>query len=166
LNSSKTTMVNRGKSVLVLLLFVAFSALLVSCAKEPKEDEVLQEAIDAQRTDRFDDAIASYQLFIKSFPKSPKVSEALYALGIVYQRKKDFQNAVTTFKRVVDDYPGDPTASGAAYLRAMLLNQELKDTTAARTAYEEFLKRYPNAPMAGSARTELANLLKPGSKKK
>jgi len=159
-------MIKRGISLVVIALLVSLSAFLSSCAKEPKEDEVLQEAIDAQRTDRFDDAIASFQLFIKSFPKSQKVPEALYALGIVYQRKKDFRNAVTTFKRVVDGYPDNPTASGAAYLRAMLLNEELKDTSAARSAYEVFLKRYPNAPMAGSARIELANLLKSTNKKK
>jgi tol-pal system protein YbgF len=159
-------MTHRGNNGVIILLLVVFPAVFNSCGKGPKEDEVLTEAIDAQRTDRFDDAIESFQLFIKTFPKSSKVPEALYALGIVYQKKKDFQNAVKTFKRVVDDYPDHPTASGAAYLRAMLLNQELKDTTAAQTAYEDFLKRYPNAPMAGSARIELANLLKPVSKKK
>jgi tol-pal system protein YbgF len=158
-------MVNRGSSFPVMLLLVALLAILISCAKQPKEDEVLQEAIDAQKTDRFDDAIASFQSFIKSFPKSPKIPEALYALGIVYQKQKDFRNAVATFKRVVDDYPDHATASGAAYLRAMLLKEELKDSSAARTAYEEFLKRYPNAAMAGSARIELANLLNPGKKK-
>jgi len=159
-------MASRANSPLVILLLAALAALLVSCTKEPKEGEVLNEAIEAQRTDRFDDAIASFKTFIESFPKSPKVPEALYALGIVYQKKKDFRNAVATFKRVVDDYPDDPTASGAAYLRAMLLNEELKDTTSARDAYEGFLKRYPNAAMSGSVRIELANLMKATKKNK
>lgn len=159
-------MVHSGNIGVFILLLVVFTAAFNSCGKEPKEDEVLTEAINAQRTDRYDDAIESFQLFIKTFPKSPKVAEALYALGIVYQKKKDYKNAVKTLKRVVDEYPQDPTASGAAYLRAVLLNTELKDTTAAREAYEDFLKRYPDAPMAGSARIELANLLKAVKNKK
>jgi outer membrane assembly lipoprotein YfiO len=151
----------RGEFSQQLVRLVAIIALVLTvaaCSKQPSEEEILNRAIEHQRWDEYDDAIASYQELIKRFPKSPNVPEALYAMGVVYQKKRDFPKAVATYKKLVEEYPDHPTASGAAYLRALLLRRDVRDLDSARIAYEELLKRYPNAPMIPSARTELDSL--------
>ncbi|MBM4162125.1 MAG: tetratricopeptide repeat protein [Ignavibacteria bacterium] len=148
---------------------LAFAILVgvIGCAKELSEQEILEKAIDHQRNREYDDALASFQMLVDRFPKSPNAPEALYAMGLIYQdHKRDFVKADTVFKRLVDSYPDDPTASGAAYLRAVLLWRDLKRPNEAQKAYEEFLKRYPNAAMASSGRAELDSLMMEGRKKK
>jgi TolA-binding protein len=128
------------------------------CSKDPTEQEILDEAIEHQRWDEYDDALASYQLFIKQFPKSPNVPEALYAMGLIYQTKKDFTKAVATFKRLGEEYPDHATASSATYIRGMLLSRELKDPDGALKAFEELLRRYPDSPTVSSAKSEMDSL--------
>jgi TolA-binding protein len=150
------------KIITLILLFI----LAAGCSKDPTEQEILEKAIEHQRWDEYDDALASYQLLIKQFPKSPNVPEALYAMGVIYEKKKDFTKAAAAFKRLAEEHPDHPTASSAAYIRAFLLSSELKDPDGARKAYEEFLKRYPNALMATSAKAELDSLKNIKRKKK
>lgn len=153
----------------VLSASLAFAILVgvLGCAKELSEEEILEKAIDHQRNKEYDDALASFQMLVERFPKSPNAPEALYAMGLIYQdNKKNFAKADTVFKKLVDSYPDDPTASGAAYLRAVLLWRDLKRPDDARKAYEDFLERYPHAAMANSARIELDSLVRAGREKR
>ncbi len=138
---------------LTLVLFLG-----AGCSKDPTEQEILEKAIEHQRWDEYDDALASYQLLIKQFPKSPYVPEALYAMGLIYQTKKDFTKAVATFRRLGEEYPDHATASSATYIRAMLLSRELKDPDEALKAFEELLRRYPDSPTVSSAKAEMDSL--------
>ena len=143
-----------SKTLAVLL----FLALVVSC-KKLTDEELWNNGVEAQKANKFDESLQDYQKLVDDFPKSPKVPDALYAIGSITQdQRRDIYRSIRSYRRIVQEYPTSPTASGAQFLIGFLYNNELKNVDSARIAYEEFLKMYPDNPMAPSARFELENL--------
>jgi len=132
--------------------------LIVSC-KKLTDEELWNQGVDAQKANKFDESLTSYQQLLDEYPKSPKVPEALFAIGSICQdQKRDIYKAIHCYQRIVQEYPTHATASGAQFLIGFLYNNELKNLDSAKLAYETFLKMYPDNPMAPSARFELENL--------
>jgi TolA-binding protein len=143
-----------SKSLAILVLLV----LVVSC-KKLTDEELWNNGVEAQKANKFDESLQDYQKLVDDYPKSPKVPDALYAIGSISQdQRRDIYRAMGSYRRIVQEYPTSPTASGAQFLIGFLYNNELKNVDSARMAYEEFLKKYPDNPMAPSARFELENL--------
>ena len=65
----------------------------------------------------------------------PDDAELNTALGVAYFRASRYEDARNTLTRVVQS----PSAPGAAYLYLGLANEELKDWSAARAAYESYI---------------------------
>jgi TolA-binding protein len=140
---------------LAILLCIA---LVVSCKKLTDED-LWNNGVEAQKANKFDESLQDYQQLLDDYPKSPKVPDALYAIGSINQdQRRDIYKAIRCYRRIVLEYPTHPTASGAQFLIGFLYNNELKNLDSARIAYEDFLKMYPDNPMAPSARFEIENL--------
>lgn len=141
-------------SLLVLLSLV----LILSC-KKLTDEELWNNGVDAQKMNKFDESLQSYQQLLDEYPKSPKVPEALFAIGSICQdQKRDIYKAIHCYQRIVQEYPTHATASGAQFLIGFLYNNEIKNLDSAKIAYETFLKMYPDNPMAPSAKFELENL--------
>ena len=133
-------------------------ALVVSCKKLTDED-LWNNGVEAQKANKFDESLQNYQLLLDDYPKSPKVPEALFAIGSICQdQRRDIYRAIRCYRRIVQEFPTNATASGAQFLIGFLYNNELKNLDSAKIAYEDFLRIYPDNPMAPSARFELENL--------
>ena len=138
--------------ILVLL------ALLAGCAAKTDE-ELYSNAVEAQKASDQDEALETYEDLLTKYPQSPRVPEALYAMGTIYQdHKKQFPQAIATYQRLVDGYPDHGTASNALFLIGFINYNELKNTDAARAAYETFLQKYPGSSLVSSAQFELQHL--------
>lgn len=152
--------------VFVMLSFLA-AAGFSGCSKEPTEEELHKSATRNFSEDEFDKAIDDFSTLIKKYPKSDKVPEALYAMGVIYSnKKKEYTKAESVYTKLAMDYPDDPTAASAAYQRARIFAQHLKKPDSAIAAYEYCLKRYPNAVSASAAQAELSELRKPAKQSK
>ena len=138
-------------------IVAALIASLMACSKL-SEEQIMEKAIDAQKGNQFEKALEHYQALLDTYPKSNKVPEALYAMGSIYQNQKEFAKAVGVYARIAKEYPEHATASSASFLVGFIYSNELKNYPAAKTAYEEFLQKYPSSPMASSAKFELDNL--------
>jgi len=138
-------------TVLILLTFAA-------CSKKT-DKEVMAKAIDAHKQDNFDEALDIYQRVVDEYPTSPRVPEALYALGnIEHDRKKNSKRAVELFKKLVSSFPDHATASNALFLTGFIYNNELKSYDSAKIAYEEFILKYPSDNLVQDAKFELEHL--------
>jgi len=141
---------------------VAFMFSLVSlsgCSRVPAEDQLLKSATLHHASDEFDEAIGDFELLIQNYPKSDKVPEALFAMGSIYLNKmKEYVKAESVYTKLVMDFPQHPTAQSAAYQRARIFVEHLRKPDSAIVAYELFLRRYPDALSAASAKSELAEL--------
>jgi TolA-binding protein len=145
---------SKSKSLTILLSLL----VVVSCKKLTDED-LWNNGVQAQKANQFQEALQDYQQILDEYPKSPKVPDALYAIGSICQDKNlDVYRAIRSYRRIMEEYPAHATASSAQFLIGFLYNNELKNVDSARIAYEEFLKKYPDNPMTASAKFELENL--------
>ncbi len=155
------------KSIAWVLVMVC----IAGCSKVTDE-QLWNQGVDAQKVNKFGEALQNYQQLVDDYPKSAKVPEALYAIGSICQNNaQDVYRAIRSYRRIVHEYPTHATASSAMFLIGFIYNNELRNVDSARIAYEEFLRRYPDNTMASSARFELDNLgkkpdeiIKPDSK--
>ena len=149
------------KNVTILLFLTVVLAMLQGCSRQQTDEQLLKSATLHHKVDEYDDAISDFQMLIEKYPKSSKVPEALYAMGVIYRnKKKEYKKAESLYTILVADFPEDPTAQSAAYQRARIFMEDLHQPDSARKAYELFLQRYPDAVSAPSARSELDSLMK------
>lgn len=147
------------RDILITLLLISFGVFVDGCSKQPTDEELLKSATLHHQSDEYDDALSDFQLLTEKYPKSDKVPEALYAMGVICQNdKKEYRKAESLYTKLVMDFPADPTAQVAAYQRARIFFENLHMPDSAEAAYELFLTRYPDAVSASSARMELDSL--------
>ncbi|MEK6649447.1 MAG: tetratricopeptide repeat protein [Bacteroidota bacterium] len=133
-------------------------ALLAGCAAKTDE-QLYSNAVEAQKASDQDEALETYEELLVKYPQSPRVPEALYAMGTIHQdHKKQFTQAIATYQKLVDGYPDHATAPNALFLIGFINNNELKNSEAARAAYESFLQKYPGSSLVNSAQFELQHL--------
>ena len=149
------------KIVTIAVMLIALFTVVPGCSKQQTEDELLKSATFHHGNDEFDAALNDFQQLTQMYPKSGKMPEVLYAMGIIYQnQKKEYGKAESLYTKLVMNFPGEATAQGAAYQRARILAWNLHRPDSARAAYELFLERYPDVMAASSARQELDSLIK------
>lgn len=65
---------------------------------------------------------------------------------------------IELFQRVVTEFPQDKSAVQAAFMIGFTYAEELKDFPSARTAFQEFLRKYPKSDLVTSAHWMLDNM--------
>jgi len=65
---------------------------------------------------------------------------------------------IRLFQEVTRKYPDDKSAVQAAFMVGFTYAEELRDFPAARTSFEEFLKKYPKSDLVTSAKWMLENM--------
>ncbi len=65
---------------------------------------------------------------------------------------------IELFRRVVTEYPNDKSAVQAAFMIGFTYAEDLKDYPAARTAFQDFLRKYPKSDLVASANWMLENM--------
>ena len=106
-----------------------------------------QKLFDAAQSDyyagQYQLAISGFSDFIKSFPKSEQADDAQVMICNAYLTDGKYQQAVEACDVAIRTYPtGDKIAE--AYYRKGVALQALKDTEAARDAFERAIKADPS----------------------
>src|SRR5205823_13585482 len=65
---------------------------------------------------------------------------------------------IELFQRVVTEYPNDKSAVQAAFMIGFTYAEELKDFPSARTAFQDFIRKYPKSDLVSSAHWMLDNM--------
>ena len=105
-------------------------------------------------------AVAGFQSFVTSFPKSPLAHEAQLLIGESHFLDKNDRDAVVAYDRVIANYPRSPSVPQAYYKRGQAL-ERLGERDRARESYETVLKDYPNSDQANLAKQRLDGLNRP-----
>jgi tetratricopeptide (TPR) repeat protein len=152
------------KFLSVILLLI----ILAGCNTNKKtEDQYIGDAKAQLDEKKYDEAIATYREFIKSYPKSDKAIFAYNQIaGIQIDQMKNPQEGIKTYKELAEKFPGTKDAKQALFMVAFMYDETLKDKDNAVKSYEAFLKLYPtdtdpNDKMSESAKTML-EVLKSG----
>jgi tetratricopeptide (TPR) repeat protein len=156
-----------------LLTGVALAAMLYSCSgskepaemteKERQEKIVLLEQSLFEGANMFNDSAANavveaYESYAESYPEDPMTPEYLFKAGEVSMGLGKPLKSMSLFKRVYEKYPEYSKCSESLFLQAYVLDNHLNDDGRAGDLYREFLKKFPDHPLAGDARFSIDHL--------
>jgi tol-pal system protein YbgF len=121
-----------------------------------------QRAFDSAYSDftsnRYDSAIAGFELFIKTFPQLPNAADAQFNIGASYYNQGKWNEARDAFLRVTQNYPQATDANASAYFKLGSTYEQLKQPDDAKKAYEAVVQKYPNSFQATQASQALQRL--------
>ncbi len=102
-------------------------------------------------------AAEGLELFLKTYPQSPRRPDAFFFLGLCHYNQRAFDKAQAAFDRIIKDHAASPQFLPAKLKRAQsLLKQGLKP--AAVKAFRELVDGFPGSAEARTAQQELSDL--------
>jgi N-acetylmuramoyl-L-alanine amidase len=170
------------RASLVLALFAALipAALAATRAKAHHTDawarqhfataERMREALNGRR--KADRTRAEYQRVLNAYrsvymgaPASPKadpsvvaVAETLVEMGRRFNDDKILNEAIGQYKFLRREYPGSKYRFDGLFTIGEIYKDDLKNFDAARSTFQEFLRRYPNHRLDEDARQAIADI--------
>lgn len=105
-------------------------------------------------SNRFIEAIAAFEAFMKNNPHSDFSANALYWIGECHYSLSDLPKAKDIFFRVAGTYPNSSKAPDALLKLGYTLSA-MKEKDKASAIYESLIKSYPSSPAAAKARERL-----------
>ncbi|MHB1353591.1 MAG: tol-pal system protein YbgF [Thiobacillus sp.] len=121
------------------------------------ESRAYEAALGQFRQAKYEDAIASFKGFLKTYPASTLAANAQYWIGYAYYALKDYKAALAQQQKLVAAYPASPKVPDA--LLNMATSQiALDDMAGARKTLEEIVAKHPGTNAAALAERRLAVL--------
>jgi tol-pal system protein YbgF len=118
------------------------------------EQRTYDQGLEHFRAGRFGEAVTSFQLFIRNYPRSPLASSAQYWVGNSLYATRDFRGAINAQRQLILQYP-DSTKAPDALLNIATSQSELGDVQSARATLQEVNTKYPSSEAAAKARQRL-----------
>ena len=146
---------------LKFLSVILLSLFLTSCTSNKKtEDAYLADAKTNLDSKKYDEAIASYQEFLKNYPKSDKEVFAYQQIaGIQIDALKKPLDGIATYTTLAEKFPDTKDAKQSLFMIAFIYDENLKDKPKAITAYKNFLAKYPKDTDANDKMSESASTM-------
>lgn len=112
-----------------------------------------------------DRAVDIFAAVIRTAPYGKDTARAQFNIGRAREKQGAFEAAIQAYQAVVDKFPNAPIAADAQYqigyiwfAAARKGTKDAAATQTARTAFQDFLFRYPNSEKAPQARANLQAL--------
>ena len=119
-------------------------------------DQMYLGALQQFRRGSLTTARRGFQEFLKAYPSSEQVPDALNFVAESFTNEAP-DSAVVYYTQVVQRFPKSPRASTALY-RMGRIEEARRNVTVARTYYDRILKEYPQSNEADLARDRLKTL--------
>jgi N-acetylmuramoyl-L-alanine amidase len=110
-----------------------------------------QQAIDAYRRVYYGSPTST-----KADPSVVAVAELMVEMGERLDDDDILRKAIRQYEFLRREYPGSKNRSDALFAIGKIYQDDLEDPQEARTAFQEFLRRYPGSHLADDARKSLA----------
>lgn len=94
----------------------------------------------------------------KADPSVVAVAETLVEMGRHFDDDKILHAAIDQYRFLRREYPGSKYRCDGLFTIGEIYKDDLNDADAARSAFEEFLRRYPNQRLADDARAAIEEL--------
>lgn len=102
-------------------------------------------------------AAEGLELFLKTYPQSPKRPDGWFFLGLCHYNQRSFEKAQVAFDRIIKDHAASPQFLPAKLKRAQCL-VKLGLKPAAVMAFRELVEGYSGTAEARTAQQELSDL--------
>lgn len=154
----------------VVLIFVALSLGLPGCAGKSVDEgdptSLMKDAEGDIKSDHYQVALDKLRVIKNKFPYSPQAIEAQLKIADVYFMQESWTEAATSYETFRDLHPKHEKAPyamfrvGKSYFNDIPspISRDLTPATKALDAYNDFVKRHPNAPEAKEAREDIGSI--------
>lgn len=102
-------------------------------------------------------AAMGFRDYVKNYPDSDKVDNALYWLGLCMFEQEKYRDGIREFERVINDYP-ESDVLPAAMLRKGLALFEMNSPAVGVLELQDLIKKFPLSQEARIARKKLDEL--------
>ncbi|MGL4230815.1 MAG: tol-pal system protein YbgF [Casimicrobium sp.] len=123
-------------------------------ADPAQEQRAYDQGLEHFRAGRYGEAVTSFQLFVRNYPRSPLTSSAQYWIGNSLYAARDFRGAIGAQRQLLAQYPESNKAPDAL-LNIATSQSELGDLQGARATLQEVNTKYPTSEAAAKARQRL-----------
>jgi len=120
----------------------------------PNEQRAYDNALEAFKRGEYTAAIAGFQSFVKTYPRSSLAASAQYWVGNAQFARKDYRAAIASQRQLIQLWP-DSTKVPDALLNIASAQSEVGDAAAARRTLEELITKYPQSESAAKAKQRL-----------
>ena len=118
------------------------------------EQRAYDSALDQFKRGDYAGAVAGFNGFLKSYPRSPLASSAQYWIGNAQYARRDYKGSIATQRQLLKEFP-DSGKAPDALLNIGSAQADMGDNAAARRTLEELISRYPKSDAATRARQRL-----------
>jgi tol-pal system protein YbgF len=126
-------------------------------AVEEKDVKALADANLLSQSAKHKDAFVAFDSFLKDYPTSKLVPEALYGMGYSQFGLKNYKSAIATQQKVIDLHPESAKVPDAMFNMANSQIQ-LGQVTSAKKTLRNLIAKYPDAEVTPSAQKRLKAL--------
>src|SRR6266699_2492029 len=112
-----------------------------------------------------DRAVTIFAAVVRTAPYGKYTARAQFDIGLAREKQGASEAAIQAYQAVVDKFPNEPIAADAQYqigyiwfTAARTGTKDIAATSKAKTAFQDFLFRYPASEKAAQARANLARL--------
>lgn len=104
------------------------------------------------------EATTKFQDYAGYFPTDPKAPEYLFKASDYALALGQPEKSIKILERIMKDYPSYNRMEDVMYNRADHLDFNLRDTTRAKEAYQEFITKYPQSDLVDDAQSRIENI--------
>ena len=121
------------------------------------ENSLYDATLTRYHEEKYQEAIAGFNGFLKTYPKSKLADNAQFWIGESYMALKKYDQAIVAFQDVIEKYP-DGNKVPNAMLKQALAFYEIKDAISSRAILKRITKKYPHSPEAKLAEAKLKTI--------
>jgi outer membrane protein assembly factor BamD (BamD/ComL family) len=125
------------------------------------EIKTLETEINASQVpneDLLKDAITKYQDYANTYPDAPGAADYLLKASDFSLAVKLPEKSVNILNQIIKKYPDYNRMEDVLYVKASHLDLDLRDTTEAKAAYQDFIDAYPDSEMRDDAENRIENI--------
>lgn len=113
---------------------------------------------EAPNEELLEEAILKFQDFAGAFPDDPEAPNYLLKASDFCYSLNQTEKSVKILNQIINNYPEYERMEDVMYIKASHIDLNLRDTTRAKNAYQEFLDKYPDSEMADDAHSRIENI--------
>ncbi len=121
------------------------------------EGDLYQKGLDQVGNSRYLEAAATFESFIRKYPKSNFAQSAKYWIAECFYSMRDYQRAIKEYQNFIDKYPRGEKVPEAVVKQGNSF-YELGMIDEARAFYDQAVAKYPASAAAAEARDRIARI--------
>ena len=140
----------------LMACLITIGVLFAACqpSQEKLTEQIVQlekESLEQYDTIKMNDLLSLYQSYIEQFPQDSLAANYLFSSGKINMALRKGPQALRDFTNFVNNYPQHAFLPEAYYYIAFTYEDIMYDISAAKTAYYDFLVRFPSHKLVTDA---------------